>query len=107
MPLGRGITMGARGVTTDDEREQVGCFHFVNEGKNTGRGDCGRAVFDPESSTPSLRPQVFRPKSSLERGVAAELRRSDDQLMMTHRMPREATTTIRLVAIAFIAHRIV
>jgi hypothetical protein len=30
MPLlGRGIIVGARCVTADNEREQIGCFHLV------------------------------------------------------------------------------
>ncbi|MGB8633008.1 MAG: hypothetical protein WCD69_27135 [Xanthobacteraceae bacterium] len=43
----------------------------------------------------------------LERAVTAELRRSDDQLMVTLRIPREAATTALTASIAFIAHRIV
>jgi hypothetical protein len=58
----RGIIAGASGVTTDDKREQVCCFHLVND-KGAGLGDRGKRTTSP------------RPERSLERGVRAELRR--------------------------------
>ena len=93
--LRRGIVTGARGVTTDDKREQVGCFHCVND-KNAGRSNRGGKGQAPAPI-----------QGSLERGVGAELRRSGDQLMMPRWVLRKAATIVRYASIAFIAHRIV
>jgi hypothetical protein len=90
----RGVIAGANGLTTDDKREQVLCFHFVND-KDPALGDRGKRTTDR------------RPQGSLERGVRAELSRSGDQLMVPRHTPQAATTTAGYASIAFIAHRIV
>lgn len=51
-PLGRGIM---RSSTADDEREEIGCFHFVNEGKKAGIGDRGGRAAAPSSGREVIR----------------------------------------------------
>lgn len=58
MPLlRRGRVTDARGVTTNDEREQVGCFHLVND-KNAGLDDRGE-----QRTSPCADPRIIRARS--------------------------------------------